>query len=83
MVDFASTQAWTKEMAPHGSHEGGIWRPLRPTPERFTFTHSRWGGQDVCQLAEIHAITTVQLVECARWRQSDPTASPVQAKAGR
>jgi hypothetical protein len=29
------------------------------------------------QLAEIHAITAVQLAECARWHRSDPTSSPV------
>jgi hypothetical protein len=34
------------------------------------------------QLAEIHAITAVQLAECARWRQSDPTPSPVRVGTG-
>jgi hypothetical protein len=34
MMDFASTQAWAKEVAPPASHEGGggRWRPLWPSP---------------------------------------------------
>jgi hypothetical protein len=34
------------------------------------------------QLAEIHAITTVQLAECARWCQPNPTPSLVRARTG-
>jgi hypothetical protein len=30
-----------------------------------------------CQLAEIHTITAMQLAECAQWRDSDSTPSPV------
>jgi hypothetical protein len=35
------------------------------------------------QLVEIHAIGVAQLAECAHWRRSDPTPSPVRASTGR
>jgi hypothetical protein len=34
-----------------------------------------------CQLAEIHTIIAAQLAEYARWHRSDPTSSPVHARA--
>jgi hypothetical protein len=36
-----------------------------------------------CQLVEIHAIDTTQLAECARWRHSASTSSPVRARTDR
>jgi hypothetical protein len=34
------------------------------------------------QLAGIHAIIIVQLIECTRWHRADPIASLAQAKIG-
>jgi hypothetical protein len=45
MVDFASTQAQAKEVAPPASYEGGHGQ----APERFSSAHRRRGGQDVPQ----------------------------------
>jgi hypothetical protein len=35
-----------------------------------------------CQLVEIHAITAIQLAECARWRRSNRTSNAAYAGAG-
>jgi hypothetical protein len=65
MVDFASTQAWMKEVTPPVSGEGCqakhvVAKPLSASPKLTT------NGVDkmYCQLVEIHAIATMQLVEC-------------------
>jgi hypothetical protein len=57
MVDFASTQAWAKDVAPTASHVGGqteaaMAKPLSTSP---LLTVS---GVDkmYCKLTEIHAI---------------------------
>jgi hypothetical protein len=48
MVDFASTQAHTKEVTPPSIREGGeMGGHYGEAPECFTSTHHRWGGQDV------------------------------------
>jgi hypothetical protein len=68
MVNFASTQAQDKEVAPPTSHEGGqaeatAIKPPSASPPLTT------NGVDKMyhQLAEIHAISAMQLAECARW----------------
>jgi hypothetical protein len=47
MVDYASTHAQAKKVAPPKSYEGARMRPPRPTPERLTSAHHRRCGQDV------------------------------------
>jgi hypothetical protein len=80
MVDFTSTQAWAKEVAPPASCVRGQTKAatakLLNTSPLLTFD-----GVDkmYCQLAKIHAIAVVQLAECARWRQSNPATSPIWA----
>jgi hypothetical protein len=66
MVDFTSTQAQAKEVAPPTSHKGGqaeatTFKPLSTSPPLTA------DGVDKMyhQLAEIHAIATTQLAECA------------------
>jgi hypothetical protein len=82
MVDFASTQAWAKGEALSTNRESqtkaAAAKPLNASPPPTT------NGMDRLyrQLAEIHAITAMQLAECACWRQSDPTPSLVQAGIG-
>jgi hypothetical protein len=66
MVDFAFTQAQAKDVAPllaeGGQDEAAMAKPLSASPSLTT------DGMDKMyhQLAEIHAITAMQLVECSR-----------------
>jgi hypothetical protein len=81
MVDFNSTQPRAKEVAPSASCEGGqteaaTAKPLSTSPLLTTDREDKMYRQ----LAEIQAIVTAQLEECARWCRSDPTPSPVWAK---
>jgi hypothetical protein len=68
LVDYASTQAWAKGLAPSTSTEGSqvgatAAEPLNasspPTANRVDMMYH--------QLAEIHAIAASQLAECAHW----------------
>jgi hypothetical protein len=84
MVDFASTQAQAKEVAPSTSREGGqteaaAAKPLSTSPPFTT------DGVDkmYCQLAEIHTIAVVKQAECAHWHRSNSTPTPVWARASR
>jgi hypothetical protein len=83
MVDFTSTQAHAKEVAPPASCKGGqdeaTTKPLNASPPLTA------DGVDKMyhQLAEIHAIIAMQLAECARWHRSDSTASLAWAGIGR
>jgi hypothetical protein len=84
MVDFTNTHAQAKEVVPPASREGGqtkatAAKPLSSSPPLTV------DGVDKMyhQLLEIHIIVVVQLVECARWRRSNTTPSPVQARTGR
>jgi hypothetical protein len=83
MVDFTTTQAQAEGGASSANREGSqteatVTKNLSalpsPTTNRVDMMYH--------QMAEIHVITTVQLAECARWRQSDPTSSPVRAETG-
>jgi hypothetical protein len=65
MMDFASTQARAKEVAPPASHEGGqteavVAKPLSASPLLTTDTMDKMYHQ----LVKIHAITAMQLAEC-------------------
>jgi hypothetical protein len=63
-------------VAPPASRKGGLTEAAEPL---LTVD-----GVDKMyhQPAEIDVIITVQLAECAHWRQSDPATSPVRAGAG-
>jgi hypothetical protein len=81
MVDFTSTQAHAKEVAPPTSREGGqakaaVAKPPSASPPLTTDEVDKM----YCQLAEIHTIATVQLAECAHWLRSDSTPGPVWAE---
>jgi hypothetical protein len=79
MVDFTTTQARAKVVAPYS--ERSRPGPLQPRL-RVSYLHQPPMGVDRMyhQLVEIHTITTMQLAKCAHWRRSDPTSSPVWAK---
>jgi hypothetical protein len=66
MVDFASTQTRAKGVSPSANREGGqteatMAKPLNASPPPTIDGVDRLYHQ----LAEIHAITITQLVECA------------------
>jgi hypothetical protein len=84
MVDFAYAQAQPKEVDPPTCREGGwaaaaVAKPQSTSPPLTTDRVYKIYHQ----LAEIHAIATTQLAECAHWRQSDSTPRPVWAGTGR
>jgi hypothetical protein len=66
MVDFTSTQAWAKAVAPFTSREGGKTEATMAEPLN-TSSPPTLDGVDMLfhQLVEIHAIATAQLTECA------------------
>jgi hypothetical protein len=85
MVDFATTQARAKEVAPSARREGGGGGRLShrgQAPEHFTTAHCRRGEQDVPPTDGDPHHHHRELVECAHWCQSDQTPSPVQAGTG-
>jgi hypothetical protein len=76
MMDYASTQAQAKGMAPTASHEEGhtkatIARPLKASPLPTTDEVDKMYHQ----LVEIHDIIASQLAECVRWCKSNPTSN--------
>jgi hypothetical protein len=84
MVNFASTQARAKEVAPSTSHEEGETKAIAVKPLSTSPPLTADGVDKMYrQLAEIHAITTVQLAECARWCRPDPSPSLARAGTGR
>jgi hypothetical protein len=80
MMNFASTQARAKEVAPPTSREEGQAEATMDEPLSASSPLTT-GEVDKMyhQLAEIHAIPTAQLVECARWHRIDSTPSLAQA----
>jgi hypothetical protein len=69
MVDYASTQAQTKGVAPSASREGSQAEAVVAKPLNASSPPTADGVDRLFhQLVEIHAITTAQLVECARLR---------------
>jgi hypothetical protein len=68
MVDFTSTQAWSKGVAPSASREGGQTKAVAVEPLNASPPPPADGVDRLyCQLVEVHAIITVQLAECTRW----------------
>jgi hypothetical protein len=66
MMDFASTLALTKGVAPTASHEEGRTEAAAARPQKASPLPTAVGVDKMyCQLPEIHAITAAQLVECA------------------
>jgi hypothetical protein len=83
MLDFTSTQAQAKGANPTTSHKEGhtmaiAARPLKASPPPTTDRLDKMYHQ----LVEIHTITVVYLVECARWRHSNPTFDAAHAGGG-
>jgi hypothetical protein len=76
IIDLASTQARAKGVAPTASCEEGHTEaaaarpPKASPPPTANEVDNRYN-----QLVEIHAIAAMQLAECARWRQSNPTTN--------
>jgi hypothetical protein len=84
LVDFAATQARTKGAAPSANREGAPTEAATAKPPNASPPPTANGVDRLYrQLMEIHAMTTVQLVECTYWCQFDPTSSPVHAGASR
>jgi hypothetical protein len=82
MVDVATTQAQSKAAAPSDNHEGGQTEATMAKPSSASPPPTADGVDKLYhQLAEIHAITIVQLVECTHWRWSDPTSNLVHTMA--
>jgi hypothetical protein len=83
IVDFTTTQARAKGAALSANREGGqtetaVAKPPNALPPPFADGVDRLYHQ----LAETHTIATAPLVECACWRRSDPTSSPIHVRAG-
>jgi hypothetical protein len=84
MVDFASSQIQAKEVTLPASREKGKTEAAVAKPPRTSPPLTADGVDKMYhQLAKIHAITAVQLAECAHLRRSDSTPSPVWAGAVR
>jgi hypothetical protein len=81
MVDCTTTQTWAKEVASSASREGGQTEATTAKPPSTSPLLTTDGLDKMYhQLAEIHAITAVQLTECARWHRSNQT--PILVRAG-
>jgi hypothetical protein len=80
MIDYAPTRAWSKGVIPTPSCG---WGQAEDAVAKAPSTSSPPTGDGVDKLyhklAEIHAITAMQLVECARWHHFESTPSPVRA----
>jgi hypothetical protein len=83
MMDYVSTPARAKGVAPTASREEGhtkaaAARSLKASPL------STIDGVDKMyhQLTEIHAIATVQLAECVHWHRSNPTPNRAHTGTG-
>jgi hypothetical protein len=83
MVDFTSSQARAKEVAPSASHEGDQNEATRAMTLSTSPSLPADGVDKMYhQLVEIDAITAAQLAECAQWRRFDPSPSLVRARTG-
>jgi hypothetical protein len=71
-MDFTSIQARAMEVALSA-------KPLSTLPPLTTDRVDKM----YCQLAVTHAITAMQLAECAHWRWFEPTPSPIRAGTSR
>jgi hypothetical protein len=78
MVGFISTHALVKEVPPSAICEGGHTEAAMAKPPSTSRLLTTDGVDKMYhRLAEIRAITTTQLAECAHWCWSDSTPSPV------
>jgi hypothetical protein len=83
MVDYASTHARAKGVAPTGSQEEGHTKATATMPPKASPPPTADGVNKMYrQLAEIHAITAAQLAECTRWCRSNPTPNTAQTGIG-
>jgi hypothetical protein len=83
MMDFASTLAHAKGLAPAASREEGRAEAAAARPPKALPLPTVDGVDKMYhQLAEIHAITAVKLAECAHWHQSNLTPNVAHASVG-
>jgi hypothetical protein len=74
MMDYVSTPARAKGVAPLASHEEGYTEAATARPPKASPLPTADGVDKIyCQLAEIDAIAVVQLAECIRWHRSNLT----------
>jgi hypothetical protein len=84
MVEFTSAQAQAEEVAAPASHKGGHAEAAAAKPLSTSPLLTADGVHKMYrQLAEIHAVAAMQLLECAHWRRSESTFSSVWARFGR
>jgi hypothetical protein len=77
MVDFTSTQAQTEELAPLvGQGEAQVETVVAKSPGASPPLTADEVDRMYRQLAEIHAITTAQLADCACWCRIDSPPPP-------
>jgi hypothetical protein len=84
MVDIISTQTQAKDLAPL-VRQGEASTKVIATQSPCASAPLTADGVNMMyhQLVEIHAITTAQLVECARWHWADSTPCSGQAGTSR
>jgi hypothetical protein len=69
MLDLNATRAHAKGATPSANRKAGQ-------------TSANGVDRLYHQLVDIHTNATVQLMDCACWRRTDPTSIPVNARAG-
>jgi hypothetical protein len=75
MVDFGSTQARAKEVAPPANREEGqADTAIAKSPSASLSLTTDGVDKMYHQLTEIHAIAAAQQEDCARWLRSDSTS---------
>jgi hypothetical protein len=78
MMDYASAPAQGKGVAPTASPKEGYTKaPVARPPKASPPPTADRVDKMYHQLAEIHTIATMQLVECVRWHRSNPPWSPM------
>jgi hypothetical protein len=80
MMDFASTPARAKGVAPVASLEEGHAEAAAARPPKASPPPTVDGVEKMYRiLAEIHAIATMQVAECVHWCQSNSTPNAAHA----
>jgi hypothetical protein len=81
MIDYTPARAWSEGWVTTPRSRGALAEATMAKAMSFPPPPT---GDEVDrlyhQLAEIHAIGAAQLAECARWRCSASTSSPVRAR---